>query len=179
VDPPSALYQRFNTVCLCLQQRRTNLKRHRYDITLAEGIGLDRVTHNSPSDSIVSTKHTSRQIRKHRHGTLAVSGGRVVGLARSAMNVVGAVHAAIWTKLRWCTIICDTGQLARTRFWNRDFILSWGLNGPEMKIEYRLPTRFLFRPAHKVVKKSLYILSLPHTSEYTYTLRKSPHSRPI
>jgi hypothetical protein len=38
------------------------------------------------------------------------------------------------------TIICDTGQLARTRFWNRDFILSWGLNGPEMK--NRIPTAY-------------------------------------
>jgi hypothetical protein len=28
------------------------------------------------------------------------------------------------------TIICDTGQRHVTRFWNRDFILSWGLQWP-------------------------------------------------
>jgi hypothetical protein len=71
--------------------------------------------------------------------TLAVSGGCRVG-SSSAMNGGRCPCSNLdKVKVNARSFVMGTGTYA---LWNRDFILSWGLNGPEMKIEYRLPTRF-------------------------------------
>jgi cysteine synthase A len=141
VDPPgSALYHKIqHGIAFALQQRERNLKRHRYD-TLAEGIGLDRVTHNLSSglDSIdEAIQVTDQEAVDMAHWLLQVE-GLWVG-SSSAMNVVGAVRTALNldTNSKVVTIICDTGQRHVTRFWNRDFILSWGLQWP--KDDNRIP----------------------------------------
>jgi cysteine synthase A len=134
VDPPgSALYHKIqHGIAFALQQRERTLKRHRYD-TLAEGIGLDRVTHNLSFglDSIDEAIQVTDQEAVDMAHWLLQAEGLWVG-SSSAMNVVGAVRTA--RKLdkgsKVVTIICDTGSRHVTRFWNRDFILSWGLNWP-------------------------------------------------
>jgi cysteine synthase A len=134
VDPPgSALYHKIqHGIAFALQQRERNLKRHRYD-TLAEGIGLDRVTHNLSFglDSIDEAIQVTDQEAVDMAHWLLQAEGLWVG-SSSAMNVVGAVRTArsLDKGSKVVTIICDTGQRHVTRFWNRDFILSWGLQWP-------------------------------------------------
>jgi cysteine synthase A len=141
VDPPgSSLYHKIqHGIAFALQQRERNLKRHRYD-TLAEGIGLDRVTHNLSSglDSIDEAIQVTDQEAVDMAHWLLQAEGLWVG-SSSAMNVVGAVRTALNLdpNSKVVTIICDTGQRHVTRFWNRDFILSWGLQWP--KDDNRIP----------------------------------------
>ena len=61
----------------------------------------------------------------------------------SAMNVVGAVRTAMDLPegSKVVTFICDSGQRHVTRFWNRDFVLQWGLVWPgDVPIAERLPS---------------------------------------
>lgn len=134
VDPPgSALYHKIqHGVAFANQQRERELKRHRYD-TLAEGIGLDRVTNNLALgvDCIdLAIRVMDQEAVDMAHWLLA-NEGLWVG-SSSAMNVVGAVRVALQlpSKSTIVTIICDAGQRHVTRFWNRDFILSRGLEWP-------------------------------------------------
>ncbi|KAI2499301.1 pyridoxal-phosphate dependent enzyme [Fragilaria crotonensis] len=55
------------------------------------------------------------------------------GLDCSAMNVVGAVRAALALPpgSTVVTVICDAGQRHVARFWNKDFIADWGLIWPQ------------------------------------------------
>jgi hypothetical protein len=75
MDPPSASTIDSTRYCLIPAAAQNQLEaaplRH-------FGGRVYRVTHNSPSDSIVSTKDTSRQIRKPK-AIGWVSGGRIVG----------------------------------------------------------------------------------------------------
>ena len=60
----------------------------------------------------------------------------------SAMNVVGAVRTAMDLPKgsKVVTFICDSGQRHVTRFWSRDFVLSWGLVWPgDLSQSDRLP----------------------------------------
>jgi cysteine synthase A len=134
VDPPgSSLYHKIqHGIAYAPQQKERNLKRHRYD-TLAEGIGLDRVTHNLAIglQSIDQAVQVTDQEAVDMAHWLLQAEGLWVG-SSSAMNVVGAVRTALDLPLdsRVVTMICDAGQRHVTRFWNRDFIISWGLQWP-------------------------------------------------
>lgn len=134
VDPPgSALYHKIqHGIAFSPQQTERIMKRHRYD-TLAEGIGLDRVTHNLAAglDFIDEAVHVTDQEAVDMAHWLLQAEGLWVG-SSSAMNVVGAVRTAIKLPADSvvATMICDAGQRHVTRFWNRDFVLSWGLSWP-------------------------------------------------
>jgi cysteine synthase len=136
VDPVgSVLYSKVeHGVAFTSQQRERALLRHRYD-SIAEGIGLDRITanmgkglpfvHTAVTVSDQEAVDMAHFILKHE--------GLLVG-SSSAMNLVGAVRTALQLPegcSRVCTVICDSGQRHVTRFWNRDFILSRGLQWPE------------------------------------------------
>jgi len=134
VDPPgSALYHKIqNGVAYTIQQSERSLKRHRYD-TLAEGIGLDRVTHNLAMgiEHIDSAVRVTDQEAVDMAHWLLKTEGLWIG-SSSAMNVVGAVRTALDLPegSKVVTLICDGGQRHVTRFWNRDFCRSWGLQWP-------------------------------------------------
>ena len=134
VDPPgSALYHRVHHgVAYAPQQRERAMKRHRYD-TIAEGIGLDRLTRNfcMGVDCMDDAVRVSDQEAIDMAHWLLRTEGLWVG-SSSAMNVTGAVREAL--KLApgstVVTVICDTGSRHVTRFWNPDFIREWGLTWP-------------------------------------------------
>jgi cysteine synthase A len=134
VDPPgSALYHRVHHgVIYAPQQREQVLKRHRYD-TLAEGIGLDRMTDNFRLgvDMIDDAIRVTDQEAVDMAHFLLRTEGLWVG-SSSAMNVVGAVRVAslMQPDSTIVTVICDAGQRHVTRFWNADFIREWGLIWP-------------------------------------------------
>jgi len=135
VDPPgSVLFNKIEYgVAFTNQQTEREMKRHRYD-TLAEGIGLDRVTANfmegiSCIDEAI--KVTDQDAVDMAHWILDQE-GLWVG-SSSAMNLVGAVIVA--QKLpdysHIVTIACDSGTRHLTRFWDRKFCLDWGLLWPK------------------------------------------------
>jgi len=134
VDPPgSALYNKVeHGVAYAVEQRERSLRKHRYD-TIAEGIGLDRVTRNFSSgfDCIDSAiRVTDQEAVDMAHWILHIE-GLWIG-SSSAMNVVGAMRTALSLSegSSVATIICDGGQRHATRFWDPTFIQEWGLQWP-------------------------------------------------
>ena len=143
VDPPgSALYHRIHHgVAYAPQQRERAMKRHRYD-TLAEGIGLDRLTRNFclGVDSVDDAIRVSDQEAVDMAHWLLRNEGLWVG-SSSAMNVTGAVREASLLSFGAIvvTVVCDTGSRHVTRFWNADFIRKWGLVWPGDEEGERIP----------------------------------------
>lgn len=154
IDPPgSTLYNKIKyNIAYTTQQKERNLLRHRYD-TIAEGIGLDRITHNFSlgydQNVIDDAIYVSDQEAVDVAHWLLKEEGLFVG-SSSAMNVVGAIRSSVMMddedegdnssisrtcsdRKRICivTIICDGGQRHLTRFWNREFIIDWGLLWPK------------------------------------------------
>ena len=145
VDPPgSVLYHKIqNGIAYTPQQAERSLKRHRYD-TIAEGIGLDRMTHNVTSglDYVDEAIRVTDQEALDMAHWLFQNEGLWVG-SSSSMNVVGAIRTALQlpTHSRVVTVICDAGSRHVTRFWNRDFCEKWGLVWPkdETTDDHRVP----------------------------------------
>ncbi|OEU22832.1 PALP-domain-containing protein [Fragilariopsis cylindrus CCMP1102] len=134
VEPPgSVLYNKVeHGVAYAVEQRERSLRKHRYD-TIAEGIGLDRVTRNFSSgfDCIDSAiRVTDQEAVDMAHWILHIE-GLWIG-SSSAMNVVGAIRTALSLPegSSVATIICDGGQRHATRFWDPTFIKKWGLQWP-------------------------------------------------
>jgi len=137
VDPPgSVLHNKIKYgLAYVTQQSESTVLRHRYD-TLAEGIGLDRITANfSQAIHLIddSIKVHDQEAVDMAHWILE-NEGLFVG-SSSAMNLVGAVRAATsmndhYRGLNVVTILCDSGQRHVTRFWNPKFIQKWGLLWP-------------------------------------------------
>jgi cysteine synthase len=129
----SVLYAKVeHGVAFTCQQKEASLLRHRYD-TIAEGIGLDRITQNVEAglpyiDGAITV--SDQDMVEMAHFILQEE-GLMLG-SSSATNLVAAVHTAMQLPehSRICTVICDSGQRHVTRFWNRDFILSRGLQWP-------------------------------------------------
>ena len=134
VDPPgSSLYHKIkHGVAFAPQQREQSLRRHRYD-TIAEGIGLDRVTHNLSLglDFVDDAVQVSDQEALDMAHFLLHLEGLWVG-SSSAMNVVGAIRTArdLDPNKNVITVICDSGSRHVTRMWNQDFVTQWGLQWP-------------------------------------------------
>jgi cysteine synthase A len=135
VDPPgSCLYNKVKYgVAFTREQRERSQKRHRYD-TIAEGIGLDRITAclNFGLDIVDDAFFVSDQDAVNMAHWILKNEGLFVG-SSSAMNLVGAVLAAkqLPENSVVVTIVCDNGQRHLTRFWNRDFIVNQrGLTWP-------------------------------------------------
>ena len=134
IDPPgSALYHKVqHGVLYAPQQAERRLQRHRYD-TLAEGIGLDRMTHNFALGCPYidqAIRVTDQEAVDMAHWLLQTE-GLWVG-SSSSMNVVGAVRTALSLPIdsTVVTVGCDNGNRHLTRFWNRDFCRKWGLQWP-------------------------------------------------
>lgn len=144
VDPPgSALYHKIqHGVIYASQQREQSLKRHRYD-TIAEGIGIDRLTHNLALglECVDAAIRVTDQDALDMAHWLLEQEGLWVG-SSSAMNVVGAIQTALELPVgsKIVTIICDAGHRHVTRFWNRAFCRAWGLQWPaDRPVQDRIP----------------------------------------
>ncbi|EED86652.1 hypothetical protein THAPSDRAFT_38294, partial [Thalassiosira pseudonana CCMP1335] len=123
VDPPgSSLYNKVKYgVAYAPQQSEQRLRRHRYD-TIAEGIGLDRVTGNFGlgCESIIiddALSITDQQAVYMAHYLLRHE-GLFVG-SSSAMNIAGAliVASTMPPGSNVVTVVCDGGQRHTARFW--------------------------------------------------------------
>ena len=136
VDPPgSALYNKVKyNVAYTSQQREQHFIKNQYN-TIAEGIGLDRVTANFAlalpylgKNAVTVSDQTAVDIAHYLYQYY----GLFVG-SSSAMNVAALLQLSSSSKknLVGVTMICDTGQRHVTRFWNRDYIVNeWKLQWP-------------------------------------------------
>ena len=136
VDPVgSVLAPKVNVgVAFASQQQERSLRRHRYD-SVAEGIGLDRVTANvAAALPWIDVAYTisDQDAVDMAHWILEYE-GLLIGCS-TAMNLVGAVRTAcaLPQDSKVCTIVCDAGHRHMTRFWNREYIVDEsGLTWPE------------------------------------------------
>ncbi|CAM9489074.1 unnamed protein product [Chrysoparadoxa australica] len=134
VDPPgSSLYHRVeHGVCYSPHQAERSLRKHRYD-TIAEGIGLDRVTANFAKAKIDRALQVTDQEALNMAHFLLHREGLFVGCS-SAMNCVGVVRAAreLGPGHTIATVLCDHGSRYMSRFWSRDYVeRECGLQWPQ------------------------------------------------
>jgi len=111
-DPPgSALYHRVeHGVAYSLEQQERTARRHRYD-TIMEGVGCDRLTTNFSTAQVDEAFRISDDDSIAMAKQLLRDEGLFVG-GSSAMNCVGAVHAAaqLGPGHTIVTILCDGGH---------------------------------------------------------------------
>ena len=166
-DPPgSSLLNRVQYgVCYTSEQRESKMKKHRYD-TIAEGIGLDRVTTNFEKAKIDSAIRVEDQEAIDMAHWLLANEGLFVG-SSSAMNIVAACKTAIDLpdNSTVVTVICDNGKTHLSRFWNEEYVTKkFNLQWPHSNsiipaclrdIHHRLP-RLLGRCKCRKVKFKVY-----------------------
>lgn len=118
-------------VCYAEQQSERTLRRHRYD-SIAEGVGLDRLTANFERAQIDAAGRVSDQeILNTAHWLLAEE-GLFVG-SSSALNVAVAIITAkrLGRGHTVVTVICDHGSRHLSRFWNKEYVKQYDLVWPE------------------------------------------------
>jgi len=138
-DPPgSSLYHSvLDGVCYAPEQAERRVRRHRYD-TIAEGIGLDRLTANFKRARIDDAfRVTDREAVEMAHYLLREE-GLFVG-SSSAVNLVATVRAARKMGKKGATLVtvlCDSGQRHLTKFWNPSFLEKWRLTPRAKGLEF-------------------------------------------
>ena len=117
-------------VCYAEQQAETKIRRHRYD-SIAEGVGLDRLTANFETAIIDSADRVSDQeILNTAHWLLAEEG--IFTGSSSALNVAIACITAkkLGPGRTIVTVICDHGSRHLSRLWNKDYVKKYDLDWP-------------------------------------------------
>uniref|UniRef100_M4BZJ5 cysteine synthase n=1 Tax=Hyaloperonospora arabidopsidis (strain Emoy2) TaxID=559515 RepID=M4BZJ5_HYAAE len=138
-DPPgSSLYNKVrNNVCFAPQQAETKVRRHRYD-TIAEGVGIDRLTKNFMLAKIDDAFTVTDQEMVEMSRFLLREEGIFVG-SSSSLNCVAAVRAArkLGPGRTIVTVLCDSGQRHLTKFWNDEQIRKeWHLEPKASHLEF-------------------------------------------
>jgi cysteine synthase A len=148
-DPPgSSLYRYVRSgVCWNAGQAERSLRRHRYD-TIAEGIGLDRVTANLAlaeiDDAVAVTDQQAVDAAHYllRHEGLFVGSSSAVNVAATVRFCAAARRRSSSSSAKFnpapllppgavvVTVLCDSGHRHTSRFWCReklasDFNLKW------------------------------------------------------
>jgi len=135
-DPQgSALHAKVrHGVCYDTNQAEQRVRRHRYD-TIADGIGLDRVTANfreARIDDAIRVSDADALVMAHY---LLRFEGLFLG-SSSALNCVAALRAGAELRkgtdapLTIVTVLCDGGARYLSRFWSREFVEARGLVWP-------------------------------------------------
>ncbi|GLD93118.1 hypothetical protein PINS_up001710 [Pythium insidiosum] len=138
-DPTgSSLYNKVRSnVCYAPQQAEARIRRHRYD-TIAEGVGIDRLTENfllaAIDDAFVVTDDETVEMSRF----LLRNEGIFVG-SSSALNCVAAVRAArkLGPGHTIVTVLCDSGQRHLTKFWDDEHVRQhWQLEAKATHLEF-------------------------------------------
>ncbi|CAI5704507.1 unnamed protein product [Peronospora effusa] len=138
-DPPgSSLYNKVRSnICYASQQAETKVRRHRYD-TIAEGVGIDRLTQNFMLAKIDDAFKVTDQEMVEMSRFLLREEGIFVG-SSSGLNCVAAVRAArkLGPGHTIVTILCDSGQRHLSKFWNEAHIRqNWQLEPRATHLEF-------------------------------------------
>ena len=131
-DPQgSALHSKVrHGVCYNVKQAERSVRRHRYD-TIADGIGLDRVTANFREARVDDAIRVADQDALVMAHYLLRFEGLFLG-SSSALNCVAALRAGaeLPAGSTVVTVLCDGGARYLSRFWNREFVEKRGLVWP-------------------------------------------------
>lgn len=154
-DPPgSSLYNLVkHGVCWAPEQAEKRVRKHRYD-SVAEGIGLDRVTWQLAGAAIDDAVRVSDQEALHVAHYLMRHEGLFVG-SSSAMNLVAALRysMALPPGSVVVTVLCDSGQRHQTRFWNPGFVAEqYGLSWPQSPEEIDDAVRAIVQTEDELLK---------------------------
>ncbi|TMW63374.1 hypothetical protein Poli38472_002315 [Pythium oligandrum] len=138
-DPPgSSLYNKVRSnVCYAPQQAEKKIRRHRYD-TIAEGVGIDRLTENFLLATIDDAFLVPDQETVEMSRFLLRNEGLFVG-SSSALNCVAAVRAArkLGPGHTIVTVLCDSGQRHLTKFWDEEHVREhWQLEATASHLEF-------------------------------------------
>jgi cysteine synthase A len=109
----------------------------RYD-TIAEGVGIDRLTENFMLAKIDDAFKVTDQEMVEMSRFLLREEGIFVG-SSSGLNCVAAVRAArkLGPGHTIVTVLCDSGQRHLTKFWNEQHIREdWGLEPTAAHLEF-------------------------------------------
>jgi len=123
-DPPGSSLLNWvkHGVCFNAQQSERKVRKNRYE-SIAEGIGLDRVTSNLAQGQIDDAVGVSDQDAVHMAHYLLRHEGLYIG-SSSAMNLAAAVNysARLPAGSHVVTVLCDSGARHGSRFWNQTFV---------------------------------------------------------
>jgi len=129
VDPPgSSLHNKVTRGVLYTRQEAEGKRLRNPDDTVAEGVGLNRMTANFSHAKIDASFQVTDQEMVDMSRYLLKKEGLFVG-SSSAMNCVGAVKAAraLGPGHVMVTILCDWGTRHLTKFWNDEKLSQRGL----------------------------------------------------
>lgn len=129
IDPPgSSLYNKVTRGVMYTRQEAEGKRLKNPFDTIAEGIGINRLTANFSQAAVDGAFQGSDAEAVHMAQWLVHRDGLFVG-SSSAMNCVGAVKAAraLGPGHTIVTILCDGGQRHLSRFHNKDYLASVGL----------------------------------------------------
>jgi cysteine synthase A len=132
--PGSSLFSRVQFgVCFATEQTERKMRKHRYD-SIAEGIGLDRITQNFEKAVIDSSVRVDDQEALDMAHWMLKNEGLFVG-SSSAVNLVALCRIATQFKpgSTLVTIVCDNGRTHLSRFWNEHYVKNvFNLNWPSI-----------------------------------------------
>jgi len=146
--PGSSLYNKVaHGVLFAAEQTERSIRRHRTD-TIAEGIGIDRLTanfgrglptHNGGYPCVDAAVRVSDQETLEMGQHLLSHEGIFVG-SSAAVNCVGAVKMArkLGPGHTIVTVLCDNGLRHLTKFYNPDAWADYGLVAPQLHDKYDL-----------------------------------------
>lgn len=141
--PGSSLYGKVaHGVLYAAEQAERTVRRHRTD-TIAEGIGLDRLTknfcrglseHNGGVPVVDAAMRVSDQESLEMGHFLLQHEGLFVG-SSAAVNCVGAVKVAraLGEGTTIATVLCDSGIRHLTKFYNPEVWPEYGLERPKLR----------------------------------------------
>ena len=117
-------------VCFTPEQSERRIRKHRYD-SIAEGVGLDRITANfdrAKIDTAVTIGDQELVLMAH---WLLENEGLFVG-SSSALNIAAACQVArdLGPGHTIVTVVCEGGVRGASRFWNKEYLASRGLVWP-------------------------------------------------
>jgi cysteine synthase len=117
-------------VCFTPEQSERRIRKHRYD-SIAEGVGLDRITANfdrAKIDTAVTIGDQELVLMAH---WLLQNEGLFVG-SSSALNIAAACQVArdLGPGHTIVTVVCEGGVRGASRFWNKEYLASRGLVWP-------------------------------------------------
>ncbi|GMI25889.1 hypothetical protein TrCOL_g9374 [Triparma columacea] len=116
-------------VAYCEQQRERGVRKHRYD-TIAEGIGMDRITGNLGrlKGGVEGVRVEEQDIVDAAWWIFRKEGIRVG--SSTAVNIMGVLLTGRGGE-RIVTVMCSSGEREKARLWDRRFVEGRGLEWRE------------------------------------------------
>jgi len=130
--PPHIPHNPQDGVAYCSQQAERGIRKHRYD-TIAEGIGMDRITSNLGRLNLESGRVGGRKVKEQDIVDVAWWIYRKEGIrvgSSTAVNIMGVMIEGRVGEV-CVTVMCSKGKREEGRLWNKVFVEKRGLEWRE------------------------------------------------